>query len=185
MDIRKYQDKDKKNLQYICIATARPSPKTPKDRDVLTTLYNDYFTENESQNIFVAVTPNDDAIGYILCSSNFNKFKKTMKKYYLPKVWKLSKKKWFLMQLELILDRRLSKKYPAFLHINILDNYQRKGLGSKLMNALMDHLKEKGVKGLMLGVGSDNEKGINFYKKYGFHEILRLPGVCKMGIFIE
>src|SRR5690554_180334 len=144
MDIRKYQDKDKKNLQYICIATARPLPKNQKERDIVTLLYNDYFTENESENIFVAVNDDDDAIGYIICSTDYKKFKSVLKKRYLPKLWKLSKKKWLLMRLEFLIDNRLTKKYPAFLHINILDGYQRKGLGHKLMDALVGHLRNQG-----------------------------------------
>lgn len=185
MKIRKYQEKDKKNLQYICIATARPPAKSEKEKEILTTLYNDYFTECESQNIFVAANDDDDAIGYILCSNDFKQFKKTMKKYYLPKVWRMSKIKWLLSQIELIIDTYYSKKYPAFLHIDILSDYQRQGLGHKLMDALMNHLKEKGTRAVMLGVGADNEKGINFYKKYGFHEIIRGFGFCKMGYIIE
>ena len=178
MEIRKYQEKDKKNLQYICIATAKPV-KNEKEKEVLTALYNDYFTECESDNIFVAVNEDDDAIGYIICSSDYKKFRSTMRKRYLPKVRKLNKWKWFLTHLELILDSRLTKKYPSFLHLNILDGYQRKGLGHKLLDALIGHLREKGVSAVMLGVGADNQKGINFYKKYGFHEIMKLPGVIK------
>jgi ribosomal protein S18 acetylase RimI-like enzyme len=41
------------------------------------------------------------------------------------------------------------------------------------------------VKGVMLGVGSDNEKGVNFYKKYGFHVIKKGPGFYKLGIFTD
>lgn len=36
------------------------------------------------------------------------------------------------------------------------------------MDALMDYLAEKGVKGVHLGVGGDNAGGIRFYEKYGF-----------------
>jgi ribosomal protein S18 acetylase RimI-like enzyme len=179
MKIRKYQEKDKKNLQYICIATAKPT-KSEKQKELLTTLYNDYFTECESENIFVAANGDDDAIGYILCSTDYKKFRTTMKKHYMPKVWKLSKWKWLLTQLEFILDTHYSKKYPAFLHIDILDGYQRQGLGHKLMDALISHLRELGVPAVMLGVGADNEKGINFYKKYGFYEVIRGAGLCKM-----
>ena len=41
------------------------------------------------------------------------------------------------------------------------------GLGRKLMDALISHLKKKDIKGVVLGVSAQNEKGINFYKKYG------------------
>lgn len=36
---------------------------------------------------------------------------------------------------------------------------------------LKAHLKELGISGLMLCVANDNEKGINFYRKYGFTEL--------------
>ncbi|MDD4316872.1 MAG: GNAT family N-acetyltransferase [Clostridia bacterium] len=179
MKIRKYQEKDKKNLQYICIATAKPT-NSEKQKELLTTLYNDYFTECESENVFVAANDDDDAIGYILCSTDFKKYRKTMKKDYMPKVWKLNKSKWLLTQLEFIIETHYAKRFPAFLHIDILDGYQRQGLGHKLMDALMSHLREKGVPSVMLGVSADNEKGINFYKKYGFYEVIRGMGICKM-----
>lgn len=184
MEIRKYKEKDKENLRHICIATAVPT-KNEKEKELLTLMYNDYFTEQESENIFVATNENDDAIGYILGCVDFKKFKNDMKKIYLPKIWKLSKVKWILMNLEFLFQNKLSKKYPAFLHIDILDGYQRMGLGHKLMDALLSHLKEIGSTGVMLGVGSGNEKGISFYKKYGFHEIRKIPFCVQMGIFLK
>ena len=71
------------------------------------------------------------------------------------------------------------KNYPAHLHIDIDSNYQRLGIGTRLMDALINHLKAKGVKpGLMLVVGATNEQGRNFYKKYGFKEL----AITKMGV---
>lgn len=184
MKIRKYQEKDKKNLQYICVATAKPT-NSQAEKDVFTTLYNDYFTECENDNIFVATNGDDDAIGYILCSTDFKKYKKAMREVYLPKVWLLNKAKWLLVHLELIIESYYSKKYPAFLHIDILDAYQRMGLGHKLMDALISQLRKAGVSGVMLGVSAKNEKGINFYKKYGFKTIKQAFGTCKMVYIIE
>ena len=51
-----------------------------------------------------------------------------------------------------------------------------------MMDALLDHLRQKGVKAVMLIVGAYNKKGINFYKKYGFHEISRFFGSVAMGM---
>ena len=42
------------------------------------------------------------------------------------------------------------------------------GIGKAMMDALLSHYKEKGVKGVMLGVDPENIKGVSFYKKYGF-----------------
>ena len=59
-------------------------------------------------------------------------------------------------------------EYPAHLHIDIDPEYQRMGIGKAMMDALLSHYKEKGVKGVMLGVDPENIKGVSFYKKYGF-----------------
>ena len=50
------------------------------------------------------------------------------------------------------------------------------------MDALLAHLKIKGVPGLMLSVASDNDKGIHFYKKYGFKVLERTGQEIVMGI---
>ena len=73
------------------------------------------------------------------------------------------------------------KNYPAHMHINILEPYQRMGLGSKLVDALTANFRAKGIPGMNLGVGSGNVKGRSFYTKYGFKKLLRVPGCVFMG----
>ena len=66
------------------------------------------------------------------------------------------------------IHEKFKDEYPAHFHINILPEYQRFGAGGKLINALFDHYRAKGIKGVMLCCNSENEVGLNFYKKYGF-----------------
>ena len=47
------------------------------------------------------------------------------------------------------------------------------------------HLKKKGIKGVVLGVSSQNEKGINFYKKYGFRLLEETPDSLAFGIKLQ
>ena len=63
------------------------------------------------------------------------------------------------------------EKYPAHLHIDILPEYQRQGIGHRLMKRLEQHLIKNNVPGFHLEVGSKNTLGINFYKKYGLEFI--------------
>ncbi|MBS4200916.1 GNAT family N-acetyltransferase [Bacillus sp. FJAT-49732] len=44
------------------------------------------------------------------------------------------------------------------------------GIGSHLMNALMDQAKEDGYKSLSLSVDPHNEQAVHVYKKLGFEE---------------
>jgi len=68
-------------------------------------------------------------------------------------------------------DYKIKIEYPAHLHIDVHPDYQGKGLGHKLTDTLIAHLKDKKCKGLHLSVGSTNLKGISFYKKYGFTQL--------------
>ena len=50
----------------------------------------------------------------------------------------------------------------------INENYQGKGLGQKLMEYVINDLKQKGYKEFTIGVEDDNEKAKHIYFKYGF-----------------
>lgn len=91
MEIRKYIPSDKPRLRYICKQTAEGIFKhSEKTLEAAAIIYNDYFTENESDNIFVLADDNDNAVGYIICSSDYNKFMKLNSSVYLKRVIKAS-----------------------------------------------------------------------------------------------
>ena len=72
--IRKFESKDKENLRKICLETSSLPTEKAKDREFLFLMYNDYYSECEPENIFVAANENDEAVGYILCAENFGKY---------------------------------------------------------------------------------------------------------------
>ncbi|MBR5310959.1 MAG: GNAT family N-acetyltransferase [Oscillospiraceae bacterium] len=55
--------------------------------------------------------------------------------------------------------------------ISVRKDYWGKGIGSGIMNILMDFCKKSGAKVVQLEVRSDNEKAIALYKKFGFEKI--------------
>ncbi|WP_028049447.1 GNAT family N-acetyltransferase [Cellulomonas sp. URHD0024] len=67
-----------------------------------------------------------------------------------------------------VVDEPLYKRYPAHLHIDLLPRAQRRGLGRRLIEALSDALRERGVPGLHLGVDARNTGGVAFYDRIGF-----------------
>lgn len=173
MQIRKYNPKDRERIRHICHATA--TDKTfIENKDLVCALYAEYYCDYEPDNVFVLANDNDEAVGYILCAENYKQYIKNFKKYKLNDIKKLSKPHYRLQKLSFIMDRINGKKYPAHLHIDILPEAQRGGWGTKLVDTLINHLQQKGVKGVCLGVGADNEMGINFYKKYGFHQVRKI-----------
>jgi ribosomal protein S18 acetylase RimI-like enzyme len=61
--------------------------------------------------------------------------------------------------------------YPAHLHIDLLPEYQRAGLGRELMRVLLAALAAKGVGAVHLGMATANTAARAFYDRVGFHEI--------------
>lgn len=57
---------------------------------------------------------------------------------------------------------------PAHLHINIMEEYQGRGWGRKLIQAAVDYLKGEGVKGVWLGMDTRNTDARKFYERLGF-----------------
>jgi ribosomal protein S18 acetylase RimI-like enzyme len=182
ISIRKYQDKDKEYLREICIKTSALPIDTETDRRFLYLMYNDYYTEVEGRNCFVAVDENDTPVGYILCAENFVSYSKTFKKIYLPQIKKLGFKYYCMAVAEITGHKLYSKKYPAHLHIDILDVCQGQGVGTRLMNELKAHLQSKNIPALMLSCGGDNTMAVKFYKKNNFKVIKNLAGSYIMGI---
>lgn len=62
----------------------------------------------------------------------------------------------------------LFDRYPAHLHIDLLPRAQGQGWGRRLIEALADALRARGVTGLHLGVDARNTAAIAFYERVGF-----------------
>ncbi len=69
-------------------------------------------------------------------------------------------------------NTKLLSEYPAHFHIDISPAMQGQKLGHELIKTFTDALRTAGIKGVHLGVGGENQRAVNFYKKEGF-EILR------------
>ena len=184
--IRHYRETDKANVQNVCMQTGPGAAREigPAQTMLLTT-YCDYYIEQEPQNCFVVANDDDEAVGYILCAENYWRYRLRFRTQYIPRVKECGVMKQTECRGSYFLPLFYSKKYPAHLHIDILDDYQRQGLGSRLMDNLTSQLRKKGVAGVMLVVGAQNEKGRNFYKKYGFKEELVMPFGVVMGLSLN
>ena len=166
MEIRGFKEKDRENCRDICHKTAT-APAYVKSKDLVCLLYCDYYIDNEPDNCFILADAEDNALGYILCAENEKAFRKGMKPY-LKKVRKLSFSEYIVDFISTFADKINTIKYPAHLHIDILPEGQRKGYGTELLNTLENHLKDKGVKGIRLGVGGDNKGAHKFYESNGY-----------------
>lgn len=168
MEIKRYEEKYKEDVRFVCCNSDGPCDWDDQKKHLILTTFCDYFIEQEGDNCFIAVDENDRAVGYVICAENYRKFKKVFRKEYVTRFKKSEIHFRTVATLSTFIQGVLKRKYPAHMHIDILPEYQRLGLGHKLMDALYKNLKEKGVKGVCLTMFTGNEKGKGFYTKYGF-----------------
>lgn len=168
--VRQYDLKDRDRVCKICYDNSSDNALYRDNPNLLLTLFCDYYIDEEPENCFVAVNDKDEAVGYVISSSDFTLYKKRYKPY-MKRLLKFGIKHYIDKLFANFRENGLSKEYPAHLHIDIDNDYQRQGIGSKLLDKLHLSLKDKGIKGIHLETGKDNEKAVNFYYKYGYEKI--------------
>lgn len=173
MTIRPYQTKDYRYVEDICMKTSWLADEdTPTNRAMLCSLYCHYYVENQSQTCFVAVDDNDVPVGYVLCAPDADDYAEQMENNYLPLVRKLSSSEYYKAVAEQkIAKRYISDGFTAHLHIDILPQYQRQGLGTQLIDALTEKLTQMCVEGVRLVCAIKNDVARKFYEKMGFDDI--------------
>ena len=185
MNIRPYQAKDRENVRFTCLNSEGPCRSSKKARNFILTVYCDYYIENEPENCFVAADENDKAVGYVICAEDFDVFKKRFAENYYSKIskWDFKRRKSALKSI--VPHEKYKEEYPAHLHIDVLPEYHRMGIGHKMTDALLEHLKKKGVKGVMLTTWIKNEKGRGFYDKYGFTLLEEMKNCAVYGLKLK
>ena len=63
--------------------------------------------------------------------------------------------------------------YPSHMHIDLLQRARGQGLGRRMMEQLMDALRQRGSPGAHLNVSVRNTPAQGFYRRLGFHELAR------------
>ncbi|MCS4522610.1 GNAT family N-acetyltransferase [Clostridium botulinum] len=62
----------------------------------------------------------------------------------------------------------LENNIPFIVNFGILSNFRKEGYGKVLLNHILNKLKIKGFKKVMIRVSSENEIALNLYKSLGF-----------------
>lgn len=167
--VRKYIPSDKERLRFICKETTWDANKKKENKlESIPMIFNDYFTEYEHENIFVAVNDENIPVGYVICSSNSELFREKMKndiRHRVRKTYAPSLLMFYATYFAVLLTK---KEYRTHLHIDLLPEAQRQGLGTKLIDSLCEHLKKNGIKNVSVLTIDKSSMGYKFYTKYGF-----------------
>jgi ribosomal protein S18 acetylase RimI-like enzyme len=165
--IRNYKSNDKKYLRKICEYTATPT--NHKNLASVSIMYNDYYTENEPNNILVLCNEKSIPVGYILCSTNYNKWLNAMNGKYKEKLAKVDPNEIFTLENVIIKNHESIKEKSNHFHIDILPDYQRKGYGHKLIEELCEKLKNEGINHISAVRIKKNSGSYNLCLKEGFY----------------
>ena len=183
MKVRPYNKKDFRYIQDICMATSKYAEEdTPTNRAILCAMYCDYYLDNQSDYCFVAVDDNDIPIGYVISVVDLDEYEERMTEEYLPLVRKVSSGDYFRFIAETkVTQRYIREGYTAHFHVNVLEEYQRQGLGTQLVETLENKLRGMFVEGAYLICGQKNAAARAFYEKLGYEDIDYLVGSVVYG----
>lgn len=176
--IRSYKESDKNRLRYICKETAfEEYKKDPNKLESVPIMFNDYFTEHEPEYIFVIVNEKDEAVGYIICSVNYEQFVNLHKTVYTERLLQVAPDEvnfinGFITCLEKIKDRSIH------IHLDMLSECQRQGFGTKLIQILSEKLKADGYNHMSICCANRKAASYALCMKLGFEEIYDYGNDC-------
>ncbi len=180
--IRAYEDKDRASVENICIATAgKKAEENSLWAESVLHIYCRYYITKAKDYCFVAVDEQDNPVGYILCAPDAGAYKRDFLRCEVRAIRQYS----FVYSLfalgEIIMSLPFERKYPAHLHIDLLEGYRHIGIGSALIARLCEVLKNEKIRGVRLSVSATNKNAVSFYIKNGFRFLLRTKMFYVMG----
>ncbi|MHA1380477.1 MAG: GNAT family N-acetyltransferase [Candidatus Helarchaeota archaeon] len=184
--IRQCRKSDSKGIIEVCYKTGYMGEDVEpyfKDKKLFGLLFCLYYPKYEKEHCYVA-EDKGKIVGYILGTPDSERQERLFlarfgprilfRVFFFTSIWYFQDLKLFLYFARLPRSpppSEINKKYPAHLHIDILEEYQRKGIGSMLMRKFENHMRTLGVKGIHLGTSEGNYKAVPFYKKWGYRII--------------
>lgn len=192
--IRAYEPRDRDAVRRISYDTAdggAPGIAISTDRELIEDVLTEYYTDYEPGSLSV-MEVDGKVVGYLEgCLDTRRQLSITARRIWPRAIlkavirgalfradtWRIacSAVKVFLSggtQRGVDLDR-----YPAHLHVDILEGYRGRKAGTALMERFLAQAKAAGVAGVHLAVREDNMPARRFFEKTGFVEITKQPSV--------
>ncbi len=185
--IRPFNSADREAVRKISCETSFLGENRRRffDDDILADALTIYFTDYEPQSSFVAQA-DQKVIGYIIGAKDAKKMQPIMASKIIPQIIIKSWRKGLLYQphnlnffWSILISAfkgefwmpPLEKTYPAILHINIYRDFRAQNVGTRLMEAYLNYLKQNHIPGVYLGTVSEQAK--KFFVKSGFSLLFR------------
>ncbi|KAF3915614.1 hypothetical protein ABW21_db0208190 [Orbilia brochopaga] len=184
--------KDAAALFVVCQKTVGPELRVGTPNQIAPYIWEVPYVHLCPEYCFVIDDGNGTAVGYVVCAPDNRTFARRFREEYLPTLESLDpilkkppmeppadwSKDLTLGVLQCLYTPedllhavcpRLVEEYPAHLHIDILPEYQRMGLGRQLMENLWAKLKQERIPGVHLIMDSRSVDAENFYLAVGYN----------------
>jgi len=199
--VRKYRPQDRDAVRKICYDTGLMGASIDPYfgcMELFADYWMNYYTDYEPESAFV-VELGGKVVGYLVGCLDGSAQEKVQRNIITPRIrrkmltfgYKIDRR-FFSFMLRYVRSmwrgefaEESIKGYPAHLHMNLAEGYRGGGLGSKLLSAFLEYLKQNNVTGLQLGTTTGNKFAVPFYKKWGFQLISSHPLTIYDGIVDE
>jgi ribosomal protein S18 acetylase RimI-like enzyme len=203
--IRPYDVGDRDAVAHVCVCTAaggRDARGVYSDDLLMPDVYALPYVEHSPDLAFVVVGPDGRVVGYVLGVADTPAFVAWWERAWTPRFRAAhpapgapTDHRPAYTEADLLRDgtdpRRMLRgltaaeleAYPAHLHIDLLPEAQRQGLGRRLVDTFRQALAARGVPGLHLGYDPANTAARAFYDRNGFVELpSSRPDAPRLGI---
>ncbi len=196
--VRPFEKEDRQAVRNICFMTGymgEPADIYWSDIESFADMWCGYYTDMEPESCFVAEI-DGEVVGYSLgCFDSKNAWNPAMigmkhafnrglmfTKGTGPAMWRTLSD----VLSDLISKRRLPQKpfldprWPSHMHIDILEQGRRMGMGRELVESIKQRFISLGSPGLHLETVLENQNAVKFFRSVGFKdygEPLELPGI--------
>lgn len=179
--VRKFQEEDRPGLYHICLATGDSGANAVhlyNQKDMLGEIYVGPYLSFQPDLSFTLIQ--DGVAGYALAALDTTSFENTLSNEWWPLILEKysnrspenfnerEKNLFRYIQNPPLRSKEVINQYPSHLHIDLLEKAQGRGIGKAMMLLLLETLREKGSKGVHLGMGAQNDRAFIFYTKLGF-----------------
>jgi ribosomal protein S18 acetylase RimI-like enzyme len=181
--IRSYRARDYAEVSEVCLRTGERGGDATGlyvSDDLLPDIFARPYLEFEPDSAFV-VENAGRVSGYVICAPDTAAFVARYRAEWLPVLARKyvhvvppRSRDEQLRHLGFTPERMLLpeiQSHPAHLHIDLLPELQRRGLGRALIERLARALRERGVPGLHLSLDPANVEARAFYDRIGFREL--------------
>ena len=192
--IRPFKASDRQAVQDICADTAdkgEPVENFFPDRESISDLISSYYTDFESESLFVA-EDKGQVIGYIMGCFDNRRYGLAMTWMLIPKaLFKAFKNGIFFKHQFWGLIGGMMQNWPRLfawrkqsfhshvghLHIGVAKNFRHQHIGNQLLGALLNYAKGRHIEAITASVNSGNQSAMKFFENSKFEIADRYPMV--------